>query len=128
MLGKRLKTPPLTEILLFYEIFVCLFIFFIVCNDGSSRKAWLWFFFSPFLFPPRKRGNKKGEWIVILSHAFLLDRNDVVRDFVIKIKICIIEVYYLKYYFKSIKYYGVLRNVWSMPQCHNFMRNLCDAA
>ena len=52
-------------------------------------------------------------------------------------KICIIEVYLLKYYLKansyidilqttnlqSVKYYGTLcRYNWSMPQCRNFMR------
>ena len=33
----------------------------------------LWLFFSVFLFPPEKRGMKKGQWIckvVIKSHAF----------------------------------------------------------
>ena len=53
-----------------------------------------------------------------------------------------IEVYLLKYYFEShfiydaiiennfqsIKCYGILRKYnWSMSQCCNFMRNLCDA-
>ena len=37
----------------------------------------LWLFFSPFPYPPKKEGRRKGEWlakIVIKSHAFLLDR------------------------------------------------------
>ena len=30
---------------------------------------------------------------------------------------------------QSIKYYGTLRRYdWFIPQCHNFLRNLCDAA
>ena len=30
---------------------------------------------------------------------------------------------------QSFRYYGTLRRYnWSMPQCGNFMRNLCDVA
>ena len=48
-------------------------------NDLAERndlKLRLWLFFSRFLFPPKKEGRRKGEWIakiVFLSHAFLLD-------------------------------------------------------
>ena len=49
--------------------------------DRAERHGFyprLWLFFSPFLFPPKKRGNKKEEQlakIVIKSHAFLLNLN-----------------------------------------------------
>ena len=42
--------------------------------ERHELKSRLWLFFSPFLFPLKERGKKKGEWIakiVILSHAFL---------------------------------------------------------
>ena len=48
----------------------------IVIDDPERHdlKLRLWLFFSPFLFPPKKEGRRKGECIakiVILSHAFL---------------------------------------------------------
>ena len=56
--------PPLAY--LFYKSYLA----------RSSRKAWLWLFYSPFLLPPKKKGRRKDEGIlkiVILSHAFLHD-------------------------------------------------------
>ena len=48
--------------------------------DRAERydlKSRLWLFLSPFLFPPKNRGMKKGKMNSknrILSHAFLLDQ------------------------------------------------------
>ena len=50
--------------------------------DRAERydlKSRLWIYFSPFLFPPKKRGKRKKRMnskIVMLSHAFLLDQSD----------------------------------------------------
>ena len=55
----------------------------IVLKDRVERydlKSQLWLFFSPFLFPPKVRGKKDRRMnskIVVLSHAFLLDRSKV---------------------------------------------------
>ena len=48
-----------------------------VKRHSSDLKSRLWLFFSPFLILPKKKGRIKWEWIskiVILSHAFLLNR------------------------------------------------------
>ena len=47
-----------------------------VFDRAERNDFWPWLFYSPFLFPPKKEGRRKGEWIakiVIKSHAFLLD-------------------------------------------------------
>ena len=56
-------------------------------HDLKSR---LWLFFSPFLFPPKKEGRRKGELIakiVILSHAFLLDHFYISSSFFSKLNL-----------------------------------------
>ena len=59
---------------------------FACTKNWSSRKAWLKITTLVinflFLFPPKKKGRRKGEWIaniVILSHAFLLDPKNYLR-------------------------------------------------
>ena len=53
--------------------------------ERHDLKSQLWLFFFPFLFPPKKDGRGKGEWIakiMILSHAFLIDQcQKVLSDF-----------------------------------------------
>ena len=76
-----------------YDLFSCYILVFHTCmtEDRAERydlKSRLWLFFSPFLFPPKKQGERKGEWIgkiVILSHAFMLDlyREPKIKDWMV---------------------------------------------
>ena len=50
---------------------------------------------SSFLFPPKKEGRRKGEWIaqiVILSHAFLLNQIKSYLDYNLKNEVSNINV------------------------------------
>ena len=67
--------------------------------ERCDLKSRFWLFFSPFLFPPKKEGRRKGEWIakiVILSHTFLLDPH------------CVIRSYKLEYMYMTVSLYEIV--------------------